>query len=63
MQQTALYTSAVIFALVSLAHWVRLFLGTQVVIGDTSIPLGLSVVTGLVSAALAVWMVMAARKS
>ncbi|MDP7191239.1 MAG: hypothetical protein QF553_05160 [Alphaproteobacteria bacterium] len=52
-----------IFAFVSLAHWVRLFLGTQVVIGDTSIPLGLSVVTGLVSAALAVWMVMAARKS
>ena len=63
MQQTALYTSAVIFAFVSLAHWVRLFLGTQVVIGDTSIPLGLSVVTGLVSAALAVWMVMAAQKS
>jgi hypothetical protein len=63
MQQTALYTSAVIFAFVSLAHWVRLFLSTQVVIGDTPIPLGLSVVTGLVSAALAVWMVMVARKS
>ncbi len=64
MQQTALYTSAVIFALVSLAHWVRLFLGVEIIIGrSTSIPLGLSVVAGLVSAALAVWMVMAARKS
>ena len=64
MQQTALYTSAVIFALVSLAHWVRLFLGVEVIIGrSTSIPMWLSVVAGLVSAALAVWMVMAARKS
>ena len=63
MQQTALYTSAVIFALVSLAHWVRLFLGVEVIIGSTPISLGLSVVAGLVSATLAVWMVMAARKS
>jgi hypothetical protein len=63
MQQTALYTAAAIFAFVSLAHWVRLFLGTQVVIGDTVISLGLSIVAGLVSAALAMWMVMAARKS
>ena len=64
MQQTALYTSAVIFALVSLAHWVRFFLGVEVIIGrSTSISLGISVVAGLVSAALAVWMVMAAQKS
>ncbi|HAQ33343.1 MAG: hypothetical protein QF386_06170 [Alphaproteobacteria bacterium] len=63
MQQTALYTSAVIFTLVSLAHWVRFLLGAEVIIGSTPISLGLSVVAGLVSATLAVWMVMAARKS
>ncbi len=63
MQQTALYTSAVIFTLVSLAHWVRFLLGTEVIIGSTPISLGLSVVAGLVSATLAVWMVMTARKS
>ncbi|MBL6934350.1 MAG: hypothetical protein ISR48_02970 [Alphaproteobacteria bacterium] len=62
MKQTALYTAAVIFVLVSLAHWLRFFLGAEIIIGGTAISQGLSVVAGLVSAALAVWMVMAARK-
>ena len=63
MKQTALYTAAIIFALFSLAHWIRFFSGTEVIIGSTVISLELSIVAGLISAALAIWMVMAARKS
>ena len=63
MKETALYTATVIFALVSMAHLIRFFLGADVIIGDTAIPMGLSVVAGLISAVLAVWMVMAAQKS
>ena len=63
MQQTALYTAAVIFTLVSLAHWVRFLIGAEVTIGGAEISLGFSVAAGLVAAALAVWMVMAARRS
>ena len=62
MKQTALYTAAIIFALFSLAHWICFFSGAEVIIGSTVISLELSIVTGLISAALAVWMVMAARK-
>ena len=62
MKQTALYTAAAIFALVSLTHWIRFFSGAEVIIGSTVISLELSIVAGLISAAMAVWMVMAARK-
>ena len=62
MKQTALYTAAALFALFSLAHWIRFFSGAEVIIGSTVISLELSIVAGLISAALAVWMVMAARK-
>ncbi len=61
MKQTALYTAAAIFTLVSLAHWIRFFTSAEVTIGSTVISLELSVVAGLVTAALAIWMVMAAR--
>ena len=62
MPKFALYTSAVIFAVVSLFHWVRLALGTKVVIGAAGIPLTVSLVAGIVSAGLAVWMVLASQK-
>ena len=41
MQKPALYTAAVIFAAVSLAHWVRYFLGWEMSVGGSVIPLTL----------------------
>ncbi len=38
MPKIALYTAAVIFALVSLLHWVRYFLVTDLTIGSTMFP-------------------------
>ena len=63
MQRSALYTAAVIFAVVSAAHWLRLILGTEIVIGCASIALWLSFAAGVVSALLAAWMAAAGRRS
>ncbi len=63
MQKSALYTAAVVFAAVSAAHWLRLVLQAEVVIGGASLSQWLSVVAGIVSALLAAWMVVAARRS
>ncbi len=61
MQKPALYTAAVIFAIVGIAHWVRYFLGTEFILGVTAIPLSVSLIAGIVLAVLTVWMVLAAR--
>ena len=63
MQKSALYTAAVVFAAVSAAHWVRVLLGTEIVVGGASIPQWISVAAGIVSALLAAWMAVAARRS
>ncbi|MCH6578091.1 MAG: hypothetical protein IH807_09700 [Proteobacteria bacterium] len=61
MQKPALYTAAVIFAIVGIAHFVRYFLGTEIVVGATAIPLSVSLIAGIVLALLTGWMVLAAR--
>ena len=61
MQIPALYTAAVIFAIVGIAHWVRYFLGTEFILGATAIPLSVSLIAGIVLALLTGWMVLAAR--
>ena len=62
MKNAALYTSGVIFALVSLAHWVRFFQAAPVLIGDFQIPVFWSLVGGLITLGLAVWTIVAARR-
>ncbi len=61
MQKPALYTAAVIFAIVGIAHFVRYFLGTEFILGATAIPLSVSLIAGIVLAVLTVWMILAAR--
>ena len=61
MQKPALYTAAVIFAFVGIAHWVRYFLGVKFVVGSVAIPLSVSLIAGIVLAVLVVWLVLAAR--
>ncbi len=63
MQKSALYAAAVVFTVVSVAHWVRLVLQAEIVVGGASVSLWLSVGAGIVSALLAAWMVVAARRS
>ena len=62
MQKPALYTAAVIFAAVSLAHWVRYFLGWEMSVGGSVIPLTLSLWAGVITAGLAAWMAAATRR-
>ena len=62
MKQPALYTSAAVFAVVSLAHWVRYFMGWEITVGGTAVPLSLSLWAGVAAAGLAAWMTAAARR-
>ncbi len=62
MKNAALYTAAAVFALVSLAHWFRFFRADKVLIGGFSIPVSWSLAAGLVTLALAAWMLTAARR-
>ena len=63
MKQPALYAAAVIFAVVSLAHWVRYFLGGEITVGGSVVPLSLSLWAGVAAAGLAAWMTAAARRA
>ncbi len=62
MPKVALYTAAVVFALVSLLHWVRYFLGTEINVGSAVVPISASLILGIISACLAAWMIFASRK-
>lgn len=63
MQKPALYTAAAFFALGALAHWMRAFLGFDIIIGDMAIPILLSVIAGVAAALIAIWMFTAARRA
>ena len=63
MQKAALYTSGVFFAVGAAAHLARLIIGFQIVIGGVAVPVWVSFPGALAAAALAVWMVVAARRS
>ncbi len=63
MQKAALYTSAVIFAVVAVAHAVRLTMGLEIVVGGVAAPLWVSFPGALIAALLAAWMAVAAVRS
>ena len=63
MQKAALYTAGVIFAAAAVAHLVRLITGFEIVVGGVVAPVWVSFPGALVAALLAVWMVVAARRS
>ena len=50
-----LIVSTVIFAFVALMHLIRFVLGWSVMLGMTTIPLWVSMLAVLVSAAIAIW--------
>ena len=63
MQKAALYTSGVFFTAGAIAHVVRLIADIEIVIGEVAVPVWGSFPGALIAAALAVWMVSAARRS
>jgi hypothetical protein len=63
MQKAALYTSGVVFAVVAIAHGVRLIMGIEIVIAGVVVPLWVSFAGALIPALLAFWMAVAARRS
>jgi len=63
MQKAALYTSGVFFAAGAIFHVVRLTTGIEIVVGGAVVPVWASLPGALIAALLAVWMVVAARRS
>jgi|TARA_B100000315_G_C14453063_1_gene530081 hypothetical protein len=63
MQKAALYTAGVIFAAGTIGHVVRLITGFEITIGEVVVPVWVSFPGVLVAGLLAVWMVVAARRS
>ena len=63
MKQPALYAATVIFAVVSLAHWVRYFMGWEITVDGSVVPLSLSLWAGVAAAGLAGWMIAAVRRA
>jgi hypothetical protein len=63
MHKPALYTATVVFLVVSLAHLLRFVAETEVVVSGVVIPVSLSLVVGLVSMGLALWLFVAGRRS
>lgn len=63
MHKAALYTSGIFFAAGAVAHLVRLTTGMEIVIGGLVVPVWGSAPGALIAALLALWMVVAARRS
>jgi hypothetical protein len=63
MQKAAFYTSGAVFAVVAFAHMVRLITGFEIVVDGVIVPVWVSFLGALIAALLAVWMMVAARRS
>ncbi len=63
MQKAALYTSGALFAAGTVFHVVRLFTHIGIVVAEMAVTLWRSFPGALAAAALAFWMLVAARRS
>ena len=62
MLKPALYTAAVIFAVIAFLHLIRYFLDTEIVVGGAVVPVFASLPAGIILVILAGWMILAARR-
>ena len=62
MQKAALYTSGIFFAAGAAGHLVRLFTGFEIAVGGVEVPVWGSLPGALAAAAIAAWMIIAARR-
>ena len=63
MRKAALYTSGIVFAVVAISHLARLAMGIKIVVGGVVLPMWVSFLGALFTGLLAVWVVVAARRS
>jgi hypothetical protein len=63
MQKAALYVSGIFFAIGTVAHLWRLINDIEIVINGIVVPMWISFPGVLVAALLAIWMLVAARRS
>jgi hypothetical protein len=63
MQKAALYTSGIVFTVVATSHLARLAMGIEIVVGGVVLPMWVSFLGALFTGLLAVWVVVAARRS
>ncbi len=63
MQTAALYTSGVVFAAVAVGHAARLATDFEISVAGIVVPVWVSLPGALIAAALAAWMVLAARRA
>ena len=63
MQKAALYVAGIFFTAAAIAHVIRLILGIPILIDDVAVPLWGSFPGALVTALIAAWMLIAARRA
>ncbi len=63
MPKVALTAAAVVFAAVSVLHWVRYFMAVEITVGGAVVPNSTSLILGIIAAVLAAWMILASRKT
>lgn len=63
VQRPALYTAAAILAAVALAHWLRFFLQTEIIVGGFAIPVLWSLPAAIIATLLSAWIFIVGRRS
>jgi len=61
MKNKALFVAGVIFLIVAIAHLLRYYFKTEMIIGSYVFPMDMSLVGFVVAGLLAIWMFMARR--
>ncbi len=62
MKTAALTVSGIIYAIVAIAHFYRLNKDLPISVGDYSVPVHWSLYGGIITAILAIWMFVAAKR-
>ncbi len=62
MQKSALVVACLIFSFVAIAHFARVYFALDFVVGGVNVSLQVSLIAGLFTAALAMWMYWASRR-
>ena len=61
MQKIALITAGIVFALLAISHAIRWLFPVEILIGGNTLPLIISLSSGIILAFLSIWMFIAAK--
>ncbi len=62
MQKSALVVACLIFSVVAIAHFARVYFALDLIVGDVNLSLQVSLIAGFITAVLAIWMYWASRR-